>query len=302
MRNPVGITNIGDPFVLVHDGKYYMYATSFIDGFYVWESSDLEHWSEPHVAYKMGEKSFGYADFWAPEVVYHEGRFLMHYSSRRKEDNSLRIGVAVAGSPLGPFVDVYDKAPMFDFGYAAIDGHVFIDDDGQAYLYYSRDCSENIIGDRHESHLYVVRLDSSLTKVCGEPIWLMKPEQPWEYDPAYKWSWNEGPYMIKRDDVYYLMYSGNCYATKYYSTGYATANSPMGPFTKAPENPILSFVEGCVSGPGHNCLFTSLDGQLMCAYHVHTDYNHPSQDRQMFIDRAYFENGKLLVEGPTFAE
>jgi beta-xylosidase len=285
-----------------------MYATSFfdgfsvIDGFYVWVSSDLEHWSEPRQAYKSGERGFGYADFWAPEVVYHEGKFLMHYSARRETDKSLRIGVAIADSPLGPFVDVHDKAPMFDFGYAAIDAHVFVDDDGQAYLYYSRDCSENIIGDRHESHIYAVCLDSSLTKVCGDPVCLLKPEQPWEYNPAEKWSWNEGPYMIKHNGLYYLMYSGNCYATKHYSTGYATACSPMGPFVKASENPILSYVEGKVSGPGHNCLFTSLDGQLLCAYHVHTDYDNPSYDRQMFIDRAYFEHGKLLVEGPTFAE
>ena len=47
----------------------------------------------------------------------------------------LRLGVATAASPNGPFSDVFDH-PMFDFGYAAIDGHVLLDDDGRKYFYY----------------------------------------------------------------------------------------------------------------------------------------------------------------------
>ena len=89
-----------------------------------------------------------------PKLVLHDGKYFMHYSARWGKNQSLRIGVAVADSPTGPFLDVFNR-PMFDFGYAAIDGHVLIDDDGHKYLYYSRDCSENIVDGRHESHLYV---------------------------------------------------------------------------------------------------------------------------------------------------
>lgn len=74
-----------------------------------------------------GAGSWGFTDFWAPEVVEYKGRYYMYYTARWNKNNSLRIGAAVSDSPEGPFKDVYD-APMFDFGYAAIDANVFIDD------------------------------------------------------------------------------------------------------------------------------------------------------------------------------
>ena len=56
---------------------------------------------------------------WAPEVVYHNGNYIMHFIARRKSDFSLRIGVAVSDSPEEPFVDAHN-GPMFDLDYAAI--------------------------------------------------------------------------------------------------------------------------------------------------------------------------------------
>lgn len=97
------VTNIGDPFVLRVGNTYYLYATSFKDGFDYRTSSDLVHWSAPKKAYTAGERSFGYTDFWAPEVIEHEGRYLMHYTARRRSDDTLLIGVAAADRPEGPF-------------------------------------------------------------------------------------------------------------------------------------------------------------------------------------------------------
>ena len=79
--NPTGIIQIGDPFVLrAKDGAYYMYATSHtIDmmGYIVWKSTDLKKWDEVGVCYRPTEKSFGYCDFWAPEVHYYNGRYYL---------------------------------------------------------------------------------------------------------------------------------------------------------------------------------------------------------------------------------
>jgi len=143
-QNPLPIKHIGDPFVLrAADGTYYCYATSAPDGFKAWTSPDLVHWTDLGYVYKRKDDSWGESDFWAPEVVHDRGKFFMHYSARWGMNQSLRIGVATADSPGGPFLDVFNF-PMFDFDYAAIDGHVFFDDDGRKYFYYSRDCSENI--------------------------------------------------------------------------------------------------------------------------------------------------------------
>lgn len=111
------IVKIGDPQIVLYEGKYYCYATGGLmvdgkqDGFCVWVSDDMVNWSEPTLCFKANDY-WGYTHFWAPEVVYHNGKFVMHYSARWSENDSLRIGVAVSDSPLGPFKDVHGK-PMF---------------------------------------------------------------------------------------------------------------------------------------------------------------------------------------------
>lgn len=303
INNPIGIINIGDPFIIENEGEYYLYATTFnegigsIKGFNCWVSKDLVNWSKPYEAYRANERSFGYKDFWAPEVIKHNDKFIMHYSARMKENDSLRIGVAISDKPTGPFIDVYDKKPMFDFGYAAIDGHVFIDDDGKKYFYYDRDCSEHIYEDRNESHIYVCLLDETLTKIISEPQLVIKPEQEWEKSTG-DWRWNEGAFVLKKDDEYYLMYSAGFFESPTYGIGYAKSKSPLGPFVKASENPIVRSKEGFFSGPGHNSVFKGKDNQLYCAYHVHVDMNNPSEKRQLFIDKLNFNKGKIIVN-PT---
>src|SRR5215211_146716 len=301
-QNPIPIKNIGDPFVLrAPDGKYFCYATSAADGFKAWSSDDLIHWVEEGYVYRRPEDSWGVADFWAPEVVLYHGRYYMFYSARWAKNQSLRIGVAVADQPTGPFVDIFNH-PMFDLGYAVIDGHVLLDDDDRIYFYYSRDCSENIIDGRHESHLYVIELNQDLTTVKGEPILIARPEQEWELRSGPEWFWNEGPFVLKHNRKYYLMYSANFYASRDYSVGYAVAEHPTGPFIKASNNPVLFSPIPEISGPGHNSVTTSPNGQeLIIVYHIHTDPQSPSGDRQVCIDRMGFhDDGTLYVTGPTF--
>lgn len=304
-RNPLPIKNIGDPFVLkASDGKYYCYPTTGgLNGFKAWSSVDLVNWHERGIVYQATDKSWGHDRFWAPEVVEYQGRYYMYYSAGWKHNNSLRIGVAVADNPLGPFVDVFDY-PMFDFGYAAIDAHVFIDDDGQKYLYYSRDCSENIVDGRHESHIYGVKLNDDLISIGDDPVLLTKPKQDWELKSGPDWLWNEGPFVLKHNGTYYLMYSANFYAGRDYSVGYATARHPLGPFVKYAKNPILASHTEAISGPGHHSVTVSPDNsELFIVYHTHTDPKKGGGDRQVCIDRMGFSpDGTIWVAGPTITE
>lgn len=300
-QNPMPIKNIGDPFVLRDSvGTYYCYATSAPDGFKAWTSDDLVHWTDIGYVYQRKEDSWGESDFWAPEVVFYQGKYFMHYSARWSKNQSLRLGVATADSPNGPFIDVVDH-PMFDFGYAVIDGHVFFDDDGRKYFYYSRDCSENIVDGRHESHLYVAELDDDLFSFTGEPHLIARPEQEWELRSGPEWFWNEGPFVLKHGGRYHLMYSANFYTSREYSVGYAVAENPTGPFIKVAGNPVLFSKTAEISGPGHNSVTKSPDNtELFCVYHIHTDHQAPSGDRQVCIDRMGFrEDGSLYVDGPT---
>ncbi len=294
LRNIIklGITNIGDPFVLKAGGEYYMYATSFIDGFNCWHSKDLINWSQPVQVYKKSERSFGITDFWAPEVVEWNGKYIMHYTARNN-NGSLRIGVAVSDTPMGNFVDVYAAAPMFDLGYAVIDGHVFIDGD-KRYFYFDRDCSEYVVNGNNESHIFVAELDETLTKIVTEPALVAKPDQQWE-KVSGDYRWNEGAFVVKRDGYYYLMYSSGFYAAPTYSLGYAVSKSPLGPFIKNESNPVLSSVKGELSGPGHNCVVKGPDNREYCVFHIHTFEDEPSQNRQACMCPIEFKAGEILL-------
>lgn len=277
------VQNIGDPFVVFDGNAYYMYSTDFdVNGFKVRKSNDLKTWEVVGVALDLND-SWAFQDFWAPEVIYHNGKYVMHYSARRKTDKSLRIGVAIADKPEGPFVDVYN-GPMFDFGYAAIDGHVFIDDDKTAYFYYSRDCSENVVDGVHTSQIYVAKLSDDLTKIISEPKFLFGATEDFECKHEDKsWRWNEGPYVLKSNGKYYLNYSANCYATRHYCICLAISDKPDGDFKKMGATLTCDMVESDFSGPGHNAFFVDREGNLKTSLHIHTFENAPSFNRKAVI-------------------
>jgi GH43 family beta-xylosidase len=304
--NPSAVNRIGDPYVLkAPDGYYYCYPTSRTKGFKVWKSKDLCEWEDAGLAYD-GNQEGCWADskFWAPEVVFCNNKYYMYYTGCWAEKKSLRIGLAISDTPAGPFAEALGR-PLFDFSYAAIDAHVFIDTDGQKYLYYSRDCSENIVNEIHESHIYGVKLADTMRELAGEPVLLTKPEQEWEKRSGSEFRWNEGPFMIKRDETYYLMFSANCFAGKFYALGYGVSKNPLGPFEKYKDNPILEAPEEWrhVSGPGHHSLTPSPDGkELFAVYHTHVDVQQGGGSRQMAIDRAGFrDDGSMYINGPSLS-
>lgn len=298
--NPRAVKDIGDPFVLAQDGHYAVFATGGPIGFNVWQSDDLIKFDKSKAVKKI---SWASGDYWAPEVFPWQGKYVMFFTARMASNGSLRIGVAVADAPEGPYTDPLE-APLFDFGYAAIDGTMVTDDDGAPYLIYSRDCSENQVEGRNESHLYGVRLAEDLLSTVGEPVLLTRPDHDWE-TASGDYRWNEGPAVVKHNGLYYLYYSANYYADKAYSIGVAVAEHPLGPYVKQANNPILTWVEQndkvTVSGPGHNAFFTVGD-ELFTAYHTHTYPQNPSGNRQLNIDRAGFHaDGTAYINGPTLA-
>lgn len=291
------ITKIGDPQIILHEDTYYCYATSHSRGYLVWSSKDLIHWSEPRLCLEADENHWGIGSFWAPEVVYHDGKFVMHYSARWRQTNTLRIGVAVSDSPEGPFIDVYNH-PMLDPGYTVIDGSI-LKYKGKNYLYFSRDCSANIVDGHKTSQIYCVELDETLTKVTGEPKLMTTPVFPWERRDMDKHPlWNEGPNVIEWNGKLIMNYSANFYGSNEYSICIAQADDPEGPWIKHDcANPVLCCREN-LFGAGHNAFFTAKDGQLMTALHVQTDPEHPSGDRRVCIGKVTFreENGVIFQD------
>ena len=295
-----------DPFVLAYGGKYYIYVTGASKGFKVYETTDVTSFKDDGLCFSGDSAGSKWAKvngyYWAPEVVYYGGEFIMYYSAKgsayASTGSGLRIGVATSLSPTGPFEDV-SSAPMFDFGYAVIDASPFIDDDGNGYLYYSRDCSDNVVGGKNTSQIYGIRLSADKKSVSGDPVLLSTPDVAWEMEDDTRF-WNEGPSVIKNDEKYYLSYSANAFNTKKYAVGYAVSDSPLGTFVKATENPILQYVDEdavtILSGPGHNCYFMA-GGKLFTCFHAHKDPSDPTKGRKLFLARAYFDGkGKLVID------
>lgn len=240
-KNPIHPDTLADPAVLRHDGVYYLYATGEVDGdngTRVYTSTNLVDWQRGPVVFRPGQPHV-----WAPDVWHDQasGRFYLYYTVNQT------VGVADADSPLGPFTL---RKKFFD---QAIDAHLFRDDDGKLFLYFVKFPGFRI----------TVQPMVSPTEPVGEPKVLLQPEADWEKRAGQV---TEGPWMIKRQGRYYLLYSGSGANTPDYAVGYATANNPLGPFTRGTNNPIIRRSEG-VFGPGHGCAVQDDAGQWWHVYH-----------------------------------
>ena len=336
--NPLNV-QFGDPFVLFTHGTYYMYGTGggVNHGFGAYSSKDLVNWKKEGQVYFANNKN-GWSDpklkwdgaYWAPEVYELHGKFYLFYSAQWKlnptnEVENFRIGVAVSDKPTGPFIDLASK-PIFDTGYPTIDANLFLDTDGKFYLYYSRVAYKNPVesevaawakkkgwfNEIEESWVYGVELKPDFSGVIGEPELLLRPPVSMK-DKQAEWEsrsvtfkevgrrWTEGSVTFKKDGIYYIMYSANHFGGEYYAIGYATASSPLGPFKKASNNPVLqknTDKGGLVSGTGHNSVTYSPDGkEMFCVYHGRTAKT--GDERVVFIDRMKVKSGKITIAGPT---
>lgn len=286
--NPV-LPSGADPYCMrASDGKYYMVTT----GLSFYSSDNLVDWKR-HGRLKIKDV-IGRSGLWAPEFVEYRGHFYLFYCARQTESDPHYLGIAVAERPEGPYQSKPD--PLTEI-HPSIDPHVFFDDDGKIYLYWS----EKGIGVDHRA-INVCELSENLMSLKGRPRMLIYSTQDWEY--ARQWpkkGWNEGPFLLKKDDIYYLMYSANLYATPFYGLGFATSRSPLGTFTKWKDNPVLSRegIERLVSGPGHHSVVASPDGrELFAVYHKHIETG--EEKRHVCIDRMGFrKDGSIYVNGPT---
>ncbi len=328
--NPLPVA-FGDPFILkASDGKFYMYGTSEANtGFRGYVSTDLSEWQDLGLVYqKDPEASWGIKSFWAPEVYELNGKYYILYSADWCENptnelENFRIGVAVADSPAGPFVNLMER-PIFDPGYPVIDGNLLFEN-GKAFLYYSRCCYKHPVESEvatwakeqgwydeiEESWIYGVEMKPDFSGIIGEPVLLLAPPSTMT-DKQAEWEsrsvtshevnrrWTEGSYIFKQDDTYYMMYSANFFGGKNYAVGYATSKNPLGPFIKADNNPVLqknTDTGGVVTGTGHCMMFTD-NGTMYCVYHGRTEQT--GNDRVVFIDKMAVEpDGQLKIYGPT---
>ncbi|GHH71656.1 glycoside hydrolase [Streptomyces sulfonofaciens] len=213
-----------DPAPLVYNGRAYLYTGHDEDGstYYtmndwrVWSSDDMVNWTD-HGS-PLGLASFGWAsaNAWAGQAVYRNGRFYWYVPMTDRATGQMAIGVAVADSPTGPFHDALGH-PLVENG--RIDPTVFVDDDGQAYLYWGN------------PDLWYVKLNADMTSYSGSPTRIPLTTAGFGTrtgDPNRPTLFEEAPWVYKRGDLYYLVYAAKCCSE---FIAYSTAPGPTGPWT-----------------------------------------------------------------------
>ena len=243
-RNPLIPGYFADPSILHHRGEWFVYATADPWGgetLGLWRSRDFRNWtfSTPNWPTKSAATSptSNSSKVWAPSVVRaRDGRFWMYVSVGSE------VWVGVANHPAGPWRDAHGGKPLIPGndrpGFHMIDAEAFIDDDGQAYLYWGSGLKWV------NGHCFVVKLKPDMVSFDGEPRDVTPPH------------YFEAPFMLKRNGRYFLTYSWGNTTTDTYQVRYAVGTSPLGPFHEPEDAPLLAtdLVRGVVS-PGHHAAF-----------------------------------------------
>lgn len=207
-QNPIVQTNYtADPAPMVHNGTVYLYTShdedTTIKNFFTmndwrcYSSTDMVNWTDHGaiLSYKVFEWSRG--DAWAGQCIYRNGKFYYYLPVNQKNGGNA-IGVAVSDSPTGPFKDAIGKPLLSGYGY--IDPTVFIDDNGQAYLYWGN------------PNLWHVKLNEDMISYNQESGIVKEDLKDENFGYRAKKidnrtaSYEEGPWLFKRKSKYYLLY------------------------------------------------------------------------------------------------
>ncbi len=230
-QNPVVQTcYTTDPAPMVHDDTFYIYTGHDENGadffwmqeWRVYSSKDMVNWTD-HGS-PLAIEDFKWADdrAWAPQCVERDGKFYFYVPLHSSLTGAMAIGVAVGDTPVGPFKDAIG-APLVDGSWDYIDPTVFVDDDGQAYLYWGN------------PEIYYVKLNRDMISFEGE---VRKVEQTVEgfgapaiklrdKNTKYKDMYTEGPWFYKRGGKYYLLYAAGGVPEH---ISYSMSDSPEGPW------------------------------------------------------------------------
>ncbi|MEV4711760.1 family 43 glycosylhydrolase [Micromonospora sp. NPDC049374] len=213
-----------DPAPMLHNGRVYLYTGHDEDGstyftmrdWRVFSSADMVNWTDHGTPMSLATFAWADANAWAGHVIARNGKFYWYVPVRQRSNGQMVIGVGVADSPTGPFRDALGR-PLV--GNGEIDPHAFIDDDGQAYLYWGN------------PNLWYVRLNSDMISFSGGPTQIPLTTAGFGTrtgNASRPTLYEEGPWVYKRNGLYYNVFAAECCSE---FIGYSTAPGPTGPWT-----------------------------------------------------------------------
>lgn len=234
--------------------------------------------TKPNEVFKWAAKARAYASQIVPGK---NGKFYLYapvFQAKSIEKDPFAIGVAIADTPVGPWTDLHPQGPILSQKVPPpgntiqnIDPTVLIDTDGRIYVYY---------GTFGQLRAYEIEADMITPKPSTLKVITNLP------------GFFEAPWLMKRKDIYYLLYAGNnasptspCTPTSYHACqAYATASSPLGPWTY--RGVVLDIVSSTTSHSGA----VEFKGQWYLAYHTADAIGSGHFRRSVAIDKLDFDD------------
>jgi arabinoxylan arabinofuranohydrolase len=285
--NPV-ISHVytADPAARVFNGRMYVITSHDLDNqsaydmvdYYMFSSDDMINWRDHGIVFDINRDTTWGNLAYAPDMIFRNGQYYLYFP-----DSANAIGVAVSSSPTGPFIDprgtplVSRSTPNANVQWL-FDPGVFVDDDGQAYLYF---------GGGAPGNARVIRLNGDMISTNGAAISIDVPD------------FFEALYMHKRNGVYYLSYSTT--PATGFRIDYLTSSNPTSGFTR--RGTVLT--NPWQNGNNNHHSILEFNGQWYVFYHnraISNERGASSFQRSINVDRLFYNaDGTIqqVANGPA---
>jgi hypothetical protein len=311
---------IRDPFVVPHEGTYYLFGTTDMDiswrspgvGFDAYRSiaGSLSDFEGPFPVFRPPDGFWAKVSFWAPEVYAYKGAYYM-LATFKPVNGKRGTAVLMSDSILGPYAP-WSAGPVTPAAWECLDGTLYLDGKRRPYMVFCHEWAQI-----RDGEVCVIPLTEDLKAADGEPsvlfrssdaLWskplrlppkpAMPPPPPPEGAPKFEApAWmleddpkpyvTDGPYLHAAEDGSLLMLWSAFDETGAYCIGVAKSEtgSVYGPWWQS-EKPLYS------ADGGHGMLFRALDGKLFLAIH---SPNKSPDERALFVEIVE-KNGCLSVK------
>lgn len=284
-NNPVFPGWYADPEGIIMDDEYWIFPTYSAPydkqvHFDAFSSPDLVNWTKHERIIDTTVIKWAHSAVWAPSIIKKEDQYFLFFGANDIQSNEEYggIGVAVSDSPKGPYKDHLGKplVDKFHNGAQPIDQFVF-QDNGKYYLIYG--------GWRHCN---IAQLKDDFTGF-----------NPFEDGTTFKEitpeNYVEGPFMFKKDDKYYFMWSEGSWTGPDYSVAYAVADSPFGPFKRIGKT--LQQDTKIATGAGHHSIIHNKDtDDYYMVYHRRPLDETDRNSRETCIDLMEFNDDGTIKQ------
>lgn len=214
-----------DPAPVVIDDTVFVYTGNDLggdfftmDGWRVSSSTDMVNWTDRGTII-LSSRDFPNANRngdWAAQVIRRNGKYYYYVTVASSTGGGYAINVGVADRPEGPFKNALGDRHLAGPNWSYIDPTVWIDDDGQAYLYWGN------------SKLFWAKLNEDMISFNGG---IHEVDMSRGFSSGGSSVYTEGPWIHKRDNKYYMLYASHGTGNGGERISYSTSDSPTGPWT-----------------------------------------------------------------------